>query len=43
MFPDISTAKAAGAEGVVIGALDRGAASIHALTRRLAEAARPWR
>ena len=41
MFRDISTAKAAGAEGVVIGALDRGGRIDTALTRRLVEAARP--
>lgn len=41
MLRDISTAKAAGAEGVVIGALDRGGRIDTVLTRRLAEAARP--
>jgi copper homeostasis protein len=41
MLRDIAEAGARGADGVVIGALDPGGAVDEALTRRLAEAARP--
>jgi copper homeostasis protein len=41
MLRDIATARTAGAEGAVIGALDREGRIDTALTRRLADAARP--